>query len=83
MRPDFLWAALDCPGYWSVEASAGLALLGRMTARLTTDVAIGETLVVSGWAIASEGRKHHVGTALHQADGTLVACARSTWITVS
>jgi hypothetical protein len=81
--PEFLWAALDCPGYWSVEESAGLALLGRMTAKVSRDVAIAEPLIVTGWPIASEGRKHHVGTALHQPDGALVACARSTWITVA
>ncbi|MBA2467567.1 MAG: hypothetical protein H0V46_08195, partial [Sphingomonas sp.] len=34
VRPEFLWAALDCPGYFADEKTAGLALLGRMTARL-------------------------------------------------
>ena len=81
VRREFLWAALDCPGYWSAEQAAGLALLGRITARVDRDVAAGEPLIVTGWPIASEGRKHHVGTALHAGDGTLVACARSTWIT--
>ncbi len=79
---EFLWAALDCPGYWSAEGAAGVALLGRMTARVDKIVPAGEPLIVTGWHIASDGRKHHVGTALHQPNGTLVACARSTWITV-
>ena len=83
VRPEFLWAALDCPGYWSAEQAAGLALLGRMAARIDRPVRAGEPLVVTGWHVASEGRKHHVGTALHRPDGTLVACARSTWITVA
>lgn len=83
VRREFLWAALDCPGYWSAEEAAGVALLGRITARIDQDVPAGEPLIVTGWPIASEGRKHHVGTALHQPDGTLVACARSTWITVA
>jgi hypothetical protein len=81
VRREFLWAALDCPGYWSAEEAAGVALLGRITARVDQDVPAGEPLIVTGWPIASEGRKHHVGTALHLPDGTLVACARSTWIT--
>jgi hypothetical protein len=80
---EFLWAALDCPGYWSAEQAAGVALLGRMTARLDRQVPAGEPLIVTGWAIASEGRKHQVGTALHDAGGALVACARSTWITIA
>ena len=82
VRREFLWAALDCPGYWSAEEAAGVALLGRITARVERDVPAGEPLIVTGWAIGSEGRKHHVGTALHRPDGTLVACARSTWITI-
>lgn len=83
VRREFLWAALDCPGYWSAEGAAGVALLGRMTARIDADVWAGEPLIVTGWPIASEGRKHYVGTALHRPDGMLVACARSTWITVA
>ena len=83
VRREFLWAALDCPGYFAVEEAAGLALLGRMAARIERDVPAGEPLIVTGWAIAGEGRKHHVGTALHQPDGSLVAWARSTWITVA
>jgi hypothetical protein len=82
VRREFLWAALDCPGYFAVEEAAGLALLGRMSARVERDVPAGEPLMVTGWPIASEGRKHHVGTALHDAGGALVACARSTWITI-
>lgn len=82
VRSEFLWAALDCPGYFAVEEAAGLALLGRMTAVIERPVAAGTPLVVSGWAIASEGRKHQVGTALHLATGEIVAKARSTWITV-
>lgn len=83
VRREFLWAALDCPGYWSSEQAAGIALLGRMTANLLRDVAVSEPLIVTGWPIATEGRKHHVGTALHQPNGPLIACARSTWITVA
>jgi hypothetical protein len=80
VRSEFLWAGLDCPGYFSVEQAAGLALLGRMTASVERTPAAGEPLIVTGWPIASDGRKHHVGTALHDARGNLVACARSTWI---
>ena len=79
---EFLWAALDCPGYFAVEQAAGLAVLGRMTAVIDVAPEAGEALVVSGWAIASEGRKHHVGTALHDERGRLIASARSTWISI-
>lgn len=81
--PEFLWAALDCPGYFAAEERAGMALLGRMSATIHRPVKAGERLVVTGWPVASEGRKHQVGSALHDVDGTLVAAAVATWITVA
>ncbi len=83
VRPEFLWAALDCPGYFAAEDRAGLALLGRMSAVIHRRVHAGEPLVVTGWPIDSEGRKHRVGSALHDADGKLVAAAKATWITLN
>jgi acyl-coenzyme A thioesterase PaaI-like protein len=83
VRPEFLWAALDCPGYFAAEEHAGMALLGRMSAVLHRRVRAGEPLVVTGWPIDSEGRKHWVGSALHDAKGELVAVAKATWITLN
>ena len=83
VRPEFLWAALDCPGYFATEDKAGLALLGRMSAVVHRAVRAGEPLIVTGWPIGSEGRKHQVGSALHKVDGELVAAARATWITLN
>jgi len=82
VRPEFLWAALDCPGYFAAEKQAGMALLGRMSATIHRSVKAGERLVVTGWPISSEGRKHRVGSALHDDEGQLVAAAIGTWITV-
>ena len=83
VRPEFLWAALDCPGYFAAEDKAGLALLGRMSATIHRPVRAGERLVVTGWPVESEGRKHQVGSAIHDADGNLVAAATATWITLN
>ncbi len=82
VRPEFIWAALDCPGYFAVQAKAGLALLGRMTAVGHVPLRAEQDAIVTGWEIASEGRKHEVGTAIHDEDGRLIAAARSTWITL-
>ncbi|WP_395622773.1 PaaI family thioesterase [Sphingomonas daechungensis] len=81
--PEFLWAALDCPGYFAVESTAGLALLGRMSATIHRQAQIGEPLIVTGWPISAEGRKHRVGSALHDANGDLIAAATATWITLN
>ena len=83
VRAEFVWAALDCPGYFAVEQAAGLALLGRMAATIHRPVRAGEQLVVTGWPIDRDGRKHRVGSALHDAEGNLVAAATATWITLN
>jgi acyl-coenzyme A thioesterase PaaI-like protein len=83
VRPEFLWAALDCPGYFAAEDQAGLALLGRMSATIYRPVRPGEELIVTGWPISSEGRKHRVGSALHDSEGQIVAAASATWISVN
>jgi hypothetical protein len=82
---EIVWAALDCPGGWAVdEFGREGVLLGRLAARIVTPVTGGETFVVMGWPAGEpEGRKRYAGSALFTADGELVACARSTWITPS
>ncbi len=46
-----------------------------MTARIDAHPRVGDTVIVSGWPIASEGRKHKVGTAINDVDGRLIASA--------
>lgn len=88
---EFLWSAIDCPGSWSVigrddaEAPAGFvspgALLGRLTGRLFRELRVGEPCTALGWFLGAEGRKYHVGTAIHTRAGELVAASRATWLT--
>ena len=82
VRPEFVWAALDCTGAFAVlQARKGAnLLLGRLTARLDRNVEAGRRHVVAGWRIASDGRKHEAGTAVFAEDGGLCAAARATWI---
>ena len=80
--PEFIWAALDCPGYFAAQQAAGLALLGRIAVSIRAPVRCGDTLIVQGWAVGSEGRKHRAGTALHTADGRLLAFADQLWISL-
>jgi hypothetical protein len=87
---EFLWAAIDCPGSWSVigrdDADAPVRdlpstlLLGRLTGRVFRGLRVGEPCTVLGWFLAAEGRKYHVGTAVHTRAGELVACSKGTWI---
>lgn len=83
VRPEFLWAALDCPGAFSFEwPSDGAVLLGEMTARVDRRVQTGVKHVVIGWELARQGRKHHTGTALFDAAGNCLARAKATWLEV-
>jgi hypothetical protein len=83
VRPEFLWAALDCAGAFAVnEPPRGLALLGRLAACVHRRVDAGMPCVVAGWSLGSEARKLHAGTAVFSADGALCAAARATWILV-
>lgn len=81
VRPEHLWAALDCAGAFAVnEPPRGLALLGRLAATVLRSVAPGESLVVVAWPISRDGRKLHPGTAIFTRRGEPVARARATWV---
>lgn len=80
IRPEFLWAALDCPGYFAMPMAGRLALLGELAARVERPLKAGEPCVVLGWERSSEGRKHFAGTAVIGPDGDIVARAAATWI---
>lgn len=81
-RTEYVWAALDCAGFFSAQGRVERAILGRIAASIARPVPTEETLIVTGWPIASEGRKHHVGTALHDASGQLLGAAQATWIAI-
>jgi len=80
VRPQFMWAALDCPGWFASSRQPLIALLGEFTAHVARRVHVDERCTVVGWAIGNEGRKHHAGTALFDEDGELCAYARATWV---
>jgi hypothetical protein len=77
---EFMWAALDCPGYYAARDDGVPMLLGEFTAHVDRLVHVGESCVVIGWRIASHGRKHEVGTALFDEDGELCGRARAVWL---
>ena len=80
VKPEFMWAALDCPGFFASGAAAQGALLGLYAARVDRCVHVGEACVVIGWALGHDGRKHYTGTAVFDEDGELCGRAVATWI---
>jgi hypothetical protein len=81
VRPEFLWAALDCPGYFAVAPDGRTMLLGALTVRLYAPLDVGRPCVIAGWRIGATGRRHQAGTALY-ADGECVAAGLATWVEV-
>lgn len=83
VRAEFVSAALDCAGAWSLEINPGRPLvLGRYAVRIDEPVPAGETLVVVGWPLSVEGRKLFAATALTTAEGRTLAVAKATWIAI-
>ena len=80
VAPQFMWAALDCPGYFAIAPDGRLALLAEHVARIERRLRIDEPAVAIGWRIGGEGRVHEAGTALFGEHDELVASARAVWI---
>jgi hypothetical protein len=87
VRPEVVWAALDCPSGIAVAESAGLGpdtaiLLGRMTASLAGRPAAGDQHRLIAWPGERDGRKLTAGSALLGPGGQVLATARAVWLTV-
>jgi hypothetical protein len=82
VRPEFVWAALDCPTYFAVYLGQKLpmSVLARLTSRIDAPVPAGEEHVVIAWPIEVDGRKRHAGAAVMSADGEPLALARALMI---
>lgn len=85
VRPEIVWAALDCPGGWAVfdRIPGGVAVLGRMTTRIDRSPKVGEPCVVVAASDWHDGRKIGAHSALYTAAGELLAAARAVWIDVT
>lgn len=80
VRPEFIWAALDCPGAFSFEVPAGTPmLLGELAAAIKGPLAVGERCVAAAWALTRDGRRHYTATALFSESGECRGLARATW----
>ncbi|MDG6109974.1 hypothetical protein Daura_14540 [Dactylosporangium aurantiacum] len=82
VSPVLVWAALDCPGGWSVLTEDRPYVLGRIAARLDAVPEPGAQCVITGRHVASEGRKATVLSTLYGPGGDVLARARATWIAV-
>lgn len=85
---EFMWAALDCPGYFAHQRLDTTMLLGSITAHILHRPFIvaplddQDAMISVGWRISAEGRKYRSGTALYDCKGTLCALSEQIWISV-
>ncbi len=81
VRPEIVWSALDCPGFYAATGDTLVpVLLGELTAELRAPVPGDKPLVVFCWPLGREGRKLCGGVAIANQDGEVLACSRSIWI---
>lgn len=80
IAPEFMWAALDCPGAFAVDKEP--ILLGRMSAHILERPRADRPLVAIAWSKGKERRKHFAGTALFSDTGDLLAWSDQTWIQI-
>jgi hypothetical protein len=78
----FLWAALDCPGGWTIDLEGRPSVLGQLTACVDARPQAGEECVALGRYLGEDGRKTFTASTLYDADGRVLARAKHTWITV-
>jgi hypothetical protein len=87
VRPEVVWAALDCPSGLAAAEAARLPadtsiLLGRMTASLAAPPRAGDRCRVLAWPGGRDGRKLAASSALLGPGGQVLAAARTVWVTV-
>lgn len=81
VRPEIVWAALDCPGFYAAAGEALVpVLLGELTAEQRAPIPGDKPLVVFSWPLGGEGRKLYGGVAIANSEGEVLACSHSTWI---
>lgn len=83
VRPEFIWAALDCPSYFGtfIDHDNATALLGRLTLQIfSSNIPADQPYIVTAWPLEHDGRKRYGGAALFSVQGECLALSHGTWI---
>ncbi|HXF30816.1 MAG TPA: hypothetical protein VN522_04770 [Solirubrobacterales bacterium] len=74
--PEFVWAALDCPGFFALHGDdMTVAYLARQQVEILAPIRTGVEHVVVGRPLERSGRKGLSATAVLDPDGTVLAHA--------
>jgi hypothetical protein len=82
VRPELVWAALDCPTSAPVAnfGDGPPMVLASLTVRLGCPLRVGEPHTILSWALREDGRKHWAAAALFDSGGILTCASRALWI---
>jgi hypothetical protein len=82
VRPELVWAALDCPTAAPVATfgEGPPVVLASLTARLGCPVRVGEPHTILSWKLGEEGRKRWGAAALYDSSGYLTCASQALWI---
>jgi hypothetical protein len=83
VAPEYLWAALDCPGAFALRAGTTPVLLGRFTGEVRRRPKPGAPLTVAAWKTGEDGRKRFSSSALYDEGGEIIAAANAVWIEIA
>ena len=77
VRPEFVWATLDCPTYFAahLEGELTMSMLVRQRTELLGPVMAGAEHVVVAWPIEADGRKRLAASAVLSPSGETLAIA--------
>ena len=79
VRPEFVWATLDCPTFFAVHIGVEqtLSFLVRQSVQVHAPIRPLEEYVVISWPIEVAERKRRAGAALLSGDGEVLATGRA------
>ena len=80
VRPEVVWAALDCPTAFACDLDGRPIVLARLTGRIDKTVRAEEQFVITAWRIRADGRKQHSACTISTAEGETLAASRALWI---
>ncbi|HYJ68504.1 MAG TPA: hypothetical protein VEX15_12690 [Nocardioidaceae bacterium] len=82
LGPEYVWAALDCPGGWTEDLDGRPVVLGRMTAQVFSRPLADRVHVAVGRQLDVDGRKTRTATTVYDASGRMIGQAAQVWIAV-
>jgi hypothetical protein len=80
VRPEFVWAALDCPTAFACEQNGTPIVLARLTGRIDEPLRADNEFVITAWRMGGVGRKQRAACVISTADGETCAASDALWV---